>query len=81
MLKNVPEHLVPAIHRLKNTDDFLKLVDYLRDNQWYMADMACNSQGATSDEFSGAYRILKSFMAQMSLKEHNAPGVKGRHFE
>ena len=81
MLKNIPVELVAAVHRLKNTDDFLKLVDYLLDNQWYMAHMACSTQGVTSDEYSGAYKILKSFMEQVSLEEHNAPKVKGRRFE
>jgi len=81
VLKNLPEHIAPVVHRLKNTDDFLKLVDYIRDNQWYLADLACKTQGVLSDEYSGAYRVLQDLLSQLTLDEHTAPSVHGRHFE
>jgi hypothetical protein len=81
VLNQLPEELLPAIHRLKNNDDFLKLADYLQDNKWLIAEMACNTQGVTSDEYSGGYKVLDVLLKTLSLDEYNTGQPKGRRFE
>ena len=81
MIQQPTEKLIQAIPRLKHVDEFKLFGEYLRENIWYMAEMACKTSGEAKYEYSGAFKLLEALMGVLNLEEYKDPGKVNRRFE
>ena len=81
MINQPSQKLIDAIPRLKHIDEFKLFGEYLQENIWYMAEMACRTGGEAKYEFSGAFKAFEALMGVLNLEEYKQPGKAMKRFE
>ncbi len=77
----IDDRTLNAIRRLKNNDDFKLFAQLLQDNLPFLAVQAVRTTGVSSDEFSGAYKLLEETLRLLSLEEYMRPQPVDKRFE
>jgi hypothetical protein len=77
----VEQRDIDAIKRLRVNTDFKMVYLLLRGNLPHLAEQAVKSQGVTSDEHSGAWKLLDEIITLFDLAEYREPGEVDRRFE